>query len=81
MSAKRIDLDPRICDTILRLIEHQAREPCQIVVIAIPQDGEQLGQPTFVTSFQPADMEQILIQIGEALAVAGDPIVNGGTKQ
>lgn len=70
--AKRITLDPRIGEAILQLIERTTGEQCHIVLIACPMDGVKLGQPDFVTSLLPDEMEDLIIQIAGNLALIRD---------
>lgn len=73
---KRLALDPRIGDAILELIERQTGQACHITLIACPMDGEKLGQPAFVTSLQPYEMESLIVQVAGGFALAGDPKVS-----
>jgi hypothetical protein len=77
MSA-RINLDPRIGDAVLQLIERLAGESVHIALIVCPMDGPKLGQPEFVTSLQPAEMESLIVQIAGGFALAGKPTIKGG---
>ena len=76
MSA-RLKLDPRIGEAIVQLIERQTGQQVHIALIVCPMDGPKLGQPTFVTSLQPDEMESLIIQIGGGFALAGERIVTG----
>lgn len=73
----RLDLDPRIGDAICQLIERQTGRQCHIALIACPMDGAKLGQPAFVTSLQPDEMENLIIQIAGGFALAGKPTITG----
>lgn len=77
MSA-RIKLDPRIGDAVLQLIERVTDEPVHIALIVCPMDGAKLGQPEFVTSLKPAEMESLIVQIAGGFALAGKPTITGG---
>lgn len=69
-------LDPRIGDAILQLIERQTGERCHIALIVCPMEGAKLGQPAFVTSLQPAEMENLIVQIAGGFALAGEAKVS-----
>lgn len=79
--SERIKLDPRLGDAILQLVEKQTKRACHIVLIACPMDGPKLGQPEFVTSLQPKEMESLIIQVAGNFALIGDPTVTKGLKQ
>ena len=76
----RIKLDPRIGDAILQLIERQTGRECHIALIACPMVGPKLGQPEFVTSLQPDEMESLIIQVAGGFALAGKRTVAGGPQ-
>lgn len=78
---KRLDLDPRIGDAICQLIERQTGERVHIALIACPMEGPKLGQPAFVTSLQPKEMENLIIQVAGGFALQGDPVILKGTAQ
>lgn len=71
--SERLDLDPRLGDAILALIERTSGKRCHIALIACPMDGPKLGQPAFVTSLQPAEMESLIVQVAGGFALAGKP--------
>lgn len=73
----RLKLDPRLGDAILQLIEKTSGRNCHIALIACPMDGEKLGQPTFVTSLQPDEMENLIIQVAGGFALAGERTITG----
>jgi hypothetical protein len=75
--AKRLKLDPRLGDAILQLVEKTTGRKCHIALIACPMEGRKLGQPTFVTSLQPDEMESLIVQIAGGFALAGDRTVTG----
>lgn len=75
---KRLNLDPRIGDAILQLIERTTGQQCHIALIACPMDGKKLGQPAFVTSLQPHEMEDLIVQVAGGFALAGKPTVSRG---
>lgn len=68
---KRLNIDPRIGDAVLQLIERQTGERCHIALIVCPMDGLKLGQPSFVTSLQSAEMESLIVQVAGGFALAG----------
>ena len=71
--SERLKLDPRLGDAILALIEKMSGQQCHIALIACPMDGEKLGQPAFVTSLQPHEMENLIVQVAGGFALAGKP--------
>lgn len=73
----RIRLDPRIGDAILQLVEKQTGRQCHIALIVCPMVGPKLGQPDFVTSLRPSEMEDLIVQIAGGFALAGKPIIDG----
>lgn len=75
--ADRLNLDPRIGDAILQLIEKQTGEQVHIVLIACPMEGKKLGQPSFVTSLQPDEMESLVTQIAGGFVLAGERKITG----
>lgn len=77
----RLDLDPRLGDAILRLIEKTTGRECHIALIACPMEDTKLGQPSFVTSLQPKEMEDLIIQIAGGFALAGERTVTGVHRQ
>jgi hypothetical protein len=72
VSKKRLNLDPRIGDAILQLIEKTSGQRCHIALIACPMDGPKLGQPEFVTSLQPDEMESLIVRIAGGFALGGE---------
>ena len=76
----RLNLDPRIGDAVLALIERQTGKRCHIAMIVCPMEGAKLGQPAFVTSLQPAEMESLIVQVAGGFALAGKPTVKGRTQ-
>ena len=68
----RLQLDPRLGDAILQLIERTTGQQCHIALIACPMEGAKLGQPAFVTSLQPDEMESLIVQIAGGFALAGE---------
>lgn len=72
---KRLALDPRIGDAVLALLEKQTGQRCHMAMIVCPMDGARLGQPTFVTSLAPAEMESLIVQVAGGFAAAGKPTV------
>ena len=77
---ERLNLDPRIGDAVLQLIERQTGRECHMVMIVCPMDGKKLGQPEFVTSLIPCDMESLVVQVAGGFALAGKPSVRGGPQ-
>jgi hypothetical protein len=69
--SERLELDPRIGDAILQLIEKTTGKRCHIALIACPMEGTKLGQPSFVTSLQPDEMESLIVQVAGGFALAG----------
>jgi hypothetical protein len=68
---KRLVLNADIGPLILNQIEHDTGEgDVHIILIAFPIDGDQLGEPAIVTSFDPEDAQQIIIKMGERLPQA-----------
>ena len=80
MSA-RLELDPRLGEAILQLIERTTGRECHIALIACPMDGRKLGQPTFVTSLQPDEMESLIVQVAGGFALAGKRVIDGRLDQ
>ena len=76
--SKRLKLDSRLGDAILTLIEKTSGVSCHIVLIACPMDGAKLGQPAFVTSLQPDEMESLVVQVAGGFALAGKRHVESG---
>lgn len=74
----KLNLDPRIGDAVLTLIERQTGKKCHIAMIVCPMDGAKLGQPTFVTSLQPHEMESLIVQVAGGFALAGKPRTHRG---
>lgn len=60
------DLDPIIGDAILSCIREQTGKEADIILIAFPQTTDN-PQPTFISSFGPGVMENIIKQIAEQL--------------
>jgi hypothetical protein len=77
MRSDRLQLDPRLGEAILTLIERAAGRTCHIALIACPMDGPKLGQPSFLTSLQPDEMENLIIQIAGGFALAGKRVIDG----
>ena len=71
----RLNLDPRIGDAILQLVERTTGRQCHIALIVCPMEGAKLGQPDFVTSLQPSEMADLITQIAGGFVLAGKPIV------
>lgn len=80
MSGQRLNLDPRIGDAILQLIERQTGQMVHIAMIVCPMDGPKLGQPEFVTSLQPDEMESLITQVAGGFVLAGKRNVTGGPQ-
>ena len=74
----KLKLDPRIGDAVLTLIEKQTGQRCHIAMIVCPMEGAKLGQPAFVTSLVPADMESLIVQVAGGFALAGKPTISRG---
>ncbi len=74
----RLKIDPRIGDAVLSIIEKTTGRQCHIAMIVCPMDGAKLGQPEFVTSLQPSEMESLIIQVAGGFALAGKPTVSRG---
>ena len=68
----KLKLDPRIGDAVLSLIERQTGQQCHIAMIVCPMVGPKLGQPAFVTSLQPDEMESLIVQVAGGFALAGE---------
>lgn len=79
MGEARMKLDPRIGDAVLTLIEKQTGQRCHLAMIVCPMNGPKLGQPEFVTSLQPHEMEDLIVQVAGGFALAGKPTVAGGS--
>lgn len=75
--SNRLDLDPRIGDAVLQLIERTTGQRVHVAMIVCPMDGEKLGQPAFVTSLQPREMEDLIVQVAGGFALAGKPTIGG----
>lgn len=73
--SERIQIDPRIGDAVLALIEKQTGHRCHMAMIVCPIEGAKLGQPQFVTSLQPDEMESLIVQVAGGFALAGDRTV------
>ncbi len=75
---EELKLDPRIGDAVLSLIERQTGRRCHLALIVCPMEGEKLGQPAFVTSLQPSEMEDLIVQVAGGFALAGRPTIDRG---
>lgn len=75
---KRINVNPKIGDAVLSAVESENRCECHVVIIvcAIEHTGK-LGQPQFVTSLQPSEMQDLVTQIAGGFALAGKPVIDG----
>jgi len=73
---KRLNIDPAVGEAIMQLVERITGEACHIVLIACPMDGKKLGQPAFVTSLLPDEMETLIVQIAGGFALAGERIMS-----
>ena len=71
-----VKLDPRMGEAVLSLIEKQTGRRCHVAMIVCPMDGPKLGQPAFVTSLAPSDMESLIIQVAGGFALAGKPTIS-----
>lgn len=76
--SERLQLDPRIGDAVLQLVERQTGRRCHLAMIVCPLEGPRLGQPAFVTSLQPHEMEDLIVQVAGGFALAGRPTVERG---
>ncbi len=72
-----LKLDPAIGDAVLKLVERETGRPCHIVLIASALEGDALGQPCFITSLHPDDMERFLIQVAGCISLAKERTVTG----
>ena len=86
MTDERMIIDPRLGDAVCEAIQNMTGHNCHVIIIACPivqvdDEHESIGQPSFVTSLQPDDMEELLIQIAGGMAVAGKRVVTGSTVQ
>lgn len=69
---KRLDIPPRLGDAICQVIEKTNNQQVHVVLIACPVERSgKLGQPTFVTSLQPDEMENLVTQIAGGFALGG----------
>ena len=69
--ARRIRINPNTGDAVLTMLEKQTGERLHLVMIVFPLDGPRLGQPEFVTSLVPDEMEQAIIQVAGGFVLAG----------
>lgn len=81
MKKPRLEVDPRLGDIMLAHIEAHNAISSHIIIIAYPMDGEKLGEPTFVSSLSPPDMENALMQTAGAIAVNNEKEYVKGPKQ
>jgi hypothetical protein len=79
---ERLRIDPRIGGVIQDMIKDMTGRDVHVILIAAPcapvdEENVRLGQPTFITSMEPEDMCDFLMQIGGCFAM-GNPLVHGG---
>jgi hypothetical protein len=79
--SEKLNLDPRVGDAILQLIEQQTGRACHIALIVCPMEGAKLGQPEFVTSLHPDEMESLITQIAGGFVMAGKRTIAKATHQ
>ena len=71
----RIFINPNFGNLILDILQNASGLKCHMVMIVCPTIESGLGQPTFVSSLEPEDMEKLITHIAGGFVMAGKPTV------